>query len=148
SLKAPAALEMACRIKSRRRARDFLIARPKLTSNTIAVGDPLLDAYSFDLPQKVCVPNGPAVFAIRDGLQAGLFLQLGHILNRAVFDFPQRLGGESSFLMLLASAQEFRRPQQAPDMIRAKRRSSVGHWMVPFATISRTVALIIAMFEF
>src|SRR5262249_57146332 len=87
--------------------------------------DALLDAYAFDLSQKVCVPNGAAIFAIRDGLQADLFLHLGHIANTAVFELPQRLGGESSLLMLLASAQKFRRPQQAPDMIRAKRRSSV-----------------------
>src|SRR5262245_42077315 len=139
---------MACRIKSRRRARDFLITRPKLTSNTIAIGDALLDAYAFDLSQKVCMPNSAPIFAVRDALHADLFLQLGHIANTAVFNFPQRLGGESSLLMLLASAQKFRRSQQAPDMIRAKRRSSVGHWMVPFATISKTAALIIATFEF
>jgi hypothetical protein len=72
---------MACRIKSRRRTRDFLITGPKLTSNTIAVGDALLDAYAFDLSQKVCVPNGAAVFAVRDGLQADLFLS-----------FPSRMG--------------------------------------------------------
>src|SRR4030095_2796234 len=49
SLKAPAALKTVGRIKSRRRARDFLIARPKLTSNASAIGDALLDAYAFDL---------------------------------------------------------------------------------------------------
>src|SRR4030095_121629 len=147
SLKAPATPKMAGRIKSRRRARDFLITRPKLTSNTIAVGGALLDAYAFDLSQKVCVPNGATIFAVRDGLQADLFLQLRHVSDRAVFDFPQGLGGESSLLILLASAQKFRRPQQAADMIGAKRWSPVGHRILPFATIFKTVALIIATFE-
>jgi hypothetical protein len=124
-----------------------LITRPKLTSNASAIGDALLDAYAFDLSQKVCVPNGAAIFAIRDALQTDLFLQFRHVADRAVFDFPQGLGGESSLLILLASAQKIRRPQQAADMIGAKRWSPIGHRMNPFATIFETVALIIATFE-
>jgi hypothetical protein len=51
-------------------------------------------------------------------------------------------------LILLASAQKFPRPQQAADMIGAKRRSPKGHCLIPFPTIFKTVALIIATFEF
>jgi hypothetical protein len=92
----------------------------KLSNHATARSHALLDAYAFDLSQKVCVPDGAAIFAISDALQADLFLQLCHGANAAVFDFPQRRGGKSSLPMLLASAQKFRRPQQAANMIGEK----------------------------
>ena len=107
---AAAPFEPAADFKARRRTRDFLLPRFKFAGDVL-LGDALFDGDASKLPEKVGVPDGPAIFAIRDALQADLFFQLRHIANTAVFDFPQRRGREFAFLMLFASAQKFPRPQ-------------------------------------
>jgi len=123
---AAAPFEPAADFKARRRALDFLLPRFKFACDVL-LGDALFDGDASKLPEKVGVPDGPAIFAIRDALQADLFLQLRHIANTAVFDFPQRRGGQFAFLMLIAGEQELRRPQQTADVIGAKRCDLFRH---------------------
>jgi len=82
----------------------------------------LFDGDVGKLAEKARVPDRAAIFAISDSLKAEVLLQLNRSANRAIFHFTQHRGRKLTFLMLLASAQKFRRPQQAADMIGAKRR--------------------------
>src|SRR5262245_49575681 len=61
-----------------------------------------------------------AELAIGDDLQADLFLQLDHAGNRGILDCRECLMIELAGRVLLACAQQFRRPHQAADMFGAE----------------------------
>src|SRR5262249_18982910 len=70
-----------------------------------------------------------AEFAVGDRLQPDAFLFFDGVLDLAVLDRFELIGADFAFGALLARRLERRRPQQAADMIGAKRRlGALGHW--------------------
>ena len=81
-----------------------------------------------EMPQRgEGIGIGPAAeLAVGDDLQADVFLQLDHAGNGIVLDRRELAAIEFSRGVLMACAQELRRPQQAADMFGAERRRT-GH---------------------
>ena len=72
--------------------------------------------------EEIEMPPGTAEFAVGSELQADLRLLLDDLLDLAVFDFAQRVGGNPAFGKLGARLFQRSRPQQAADVIGAERR--------------------------
>ena len=86
-------------------------------------GDVLLDLlHAADLVHEVHVPRRAAELAVGDALQADVLLHLHDGADRIVLDCLQLRGADATLLVLLACAQQLLRPQQAADVIGAKRR--------------------------
>ena len=70
------------------------------------------------------MPGAAAELAVGHPLEADLLLHPDHIADRRILDAAQLLGREAAGRMLGARLQQFRRAQQAPDMVGAERRSN------------------------
>jgi len=134
--------------KSRRRPLYLFVPGLKLSGYSALSRHAFLDDYPVDLSKKVRVPNRSAILTVGNTLEAEILLHLDDIANATIFDLPQRGSRQFATLPTFARLQEFLRAQQAADMVGTKRRSSIGHGMIPFAKIFKTVALIIATFDF
>jgi hypothetical protein len=73
--------------------------------------DPFLDRHAFDLPEKIGVPEGPAVLTVGDALQTDLLLHPRRIADAAILDLPEFGGGYFAVAAALASLQKFWRAQ-------------------------------------
>ena len=74
------------------------------------------------------MPPRPAKFAVGGELEPDPLLFLDRVFDLAIFDRTQRLGGDLVALALGARLLDCSRPQQAADVIGAKRRGGVlGH---------------------
>src|SRR5580700_3851384 len=82
--------------------------------------------------EEVEVPPRTAQFAVGGEFQPDLFLLLDDLLDLAVFDRPQRVGGDLAALALGARLLDQRRSQQAADMVGAEwRRGTLTHCFTP-----------------
>jgi hypothetical protein len=82
-------------------------------------------------PQEIEMPPRPAKFAIGDRRQTGGFLLFDDIFDLAVLDRFELIGADFTFSSALARLLERGRPQQAADMIGAKRRRlSLAHALI------------------
>ena len=80
------------------------------------------------------MPRAAAELAVGHTLEPDLLLHPHEIADRRILDPPQLPGREPAGLMIRPRPQQFRRPQQAPDMIGAKRRTrQIGHWNPPIS---------------
>src|SRR5229473_6432348 len=77
--------------------------------------------HSADLIDEIHVPRTAAELAVGYPLEADLLLHADRIANRCVLDAAQLFGREPPGLMLGSGPQQFRRAQQAADMIGAER---------------------------
>ena len=71
---------------------------------------------------EIHVPRGPSKLTIGDRLQTGLALELDRPDDRLVLGLPQVLAIDPSRLEVGPSPQQFWWPQEAADVVRAKRR--------------------------
>ncbi len=91
-------------------------------------GDVLLHlAHAADLVEKIHVPGRTAELSIGNALQAQFLLHAHDIANRGVFSLAQIGRSKAPCLVFRAGAREFRRPQQAADMVGAEWRLGQGH---------------------
>src|SRR5262249_20301772 len=95
-------------------------------------GDTGLHCIAFDAvetPEKIEMPPRAAEFAVGDRLQSDAFLFFDDVLDLVVLDCFEFIDVDFAFGVPLARRFERRRPQQAADMIGAKRRfGALGHW--------------------
>src|SRR5262249_940548 len=95
-------------------------------------GDTGLHCIAFDAveaPEKIEMPPRAAEFAVGDRLQPDAFLFFDGVLDLAVLNRFELIGADFAFGAPLARRLDRRRPQQAADMIGAKRRlGALGHW--------------------
>src|SRR4051794_18816103 len=87
-----------------------LVAEPD-RQPLICPGDPA------DPVDEVHMPGAAAEFAVGHAFQADLLLHLDDIADRGVLDAPQLLVRDAARLTLGPGAEQFRRAQQAPDMV-------------------------------
>ncbi len=97
--------------KARGRPFDFAPVGLKPARDAAGGGDPFLDRHSLDLPEKIGVPDGPAVLPIGDALQTDLLLHPDQIADAPIFDLPEPGGGYFAIAAALARLQEFLRAQ-------------------------------------
>jgi hypothetical protein len=83
--------------------------------------------HAFKSAEKIEMPPGPAKLAVGGELEPDLLLPGDCFFDLAIFDRTPRRGGDLVARMLLARRFDRRRPQQAADMVGAKRRSSALH---------------------
>jgi hypothetical protein len=76
-----------------------------------------------DLVEEIHMPGAAAKLAIGYPLEANLLLNPDHIPDHIVLDAAQFFGREATGLMLGPRPQQFRRAQQAADVVGAERRS-------------------------
>ena len=81
-----------------------------------------------DLEQEITLPRSAVVFAVGDDLQANILLQAHNLLHRFMLDLQQLRRRHPPLARSLARIDEPLRPDQAADMVGAKRRSGAfGH---------------------
>src|SRR6202008_3803507 len=96
--------------------------------------------------QEIELPPRAAKLAVGDRLQSGRLLLFDDVLDLAILDRFEFGGADLAFGAFLARGFERRRPQQAADMIGAKRRlGSLRHDLLPhislaISTIMRSLA--------
>src|SRR6266508_4953005 len=73
------------------------------------------------------MPPGAVIFAVGRDLQSDLLLFLDDLLDLAVLDLRERVGGNLAALALGASCLEGRGAQQAADVVGAIRRLVSSH---------------------
>ena len=78
------------------------------------------------------MPPRAAKFAVGDRLQADVFLFPDDAFDLAVFQSLQVRSGDFAFGALRTRILQHRRPQQAPDVIGAERRSGALHGCPPY----------------
>ena len=80
------------------------------------------------------MPPVAAEFAVGDRFQPDRLLPLDRLADRRILDLPQRFDGTLAALRLVARLAQLRRPQQAADLVGAKRRFHFFFFAaVPFA---------------
>ena len=82
-------------------------------------GDRYVGFHATHLLQKINMEISAAEFAIGDGFQAHIFLELDDFADGLVFDHTQLLGRDLALGFLLASLQQISRAQKAADMVEA-----------------------------
>ena len=70
--------------------------------------------------KEIVIPECAAEFSVGDGFEADVFLAFDDGRDLAVFDCYELLGGNFAALALSARLLQWRRAQQAADMIRTK----------------------------
>jgi len=76
-----------------------------------------------DAVEEIHMPRAAAKFAVGDTPEADFLLHPRDIADRRILDPMQLPGGNPPLLMLGPRSQQFRRPEQASDVIGAKRRT-------------------------
>ena len=75
------------------------------------------------LVDEIHVPGGAPELAVRRGAQAGLLLHLHRLADRLVLDLAEPLPGKAPVRDCRARFEKLLRPEEAADVIGAKRRS-------------------------
>src|ERR1700751_4142810 len=86
-----------------------------------------VERHAVKSAEKIEMPPPAAKLAIGGELEPDLLLLLDRFFDLAIFDRAQRPGGDLVTRALLARHFDRRRPQQAADMVGAKRRSGALH---------------------
>ena len=103
--------KLASHRKARRGEVDYAAAAVELRLDPAAHRDPL------QLFEEVDVKEGPAELAVRDALEADVFLPLHDVADVRVLDRAQLFGGDVTVAPAAARFEQRRRAQQAPDVI-------------------------------
>ena len=121
------------------------IARRHRGKGDAGIHDVALDAV--EAPQEIEMPPRAAKLAVGDRLQSGRLLLFDDVLDFAILDRLEFGGADLAFGALLARGFPRRRPQQAADMIGAKRRlCSVRHGFLLSRVMARLVPAIPPIF--
>ena len=81
--------------------------------------------------EKIKMPPGAAEFAVGGEFQADLRLLVHHLLDLAVLDLAQVVGGDFTLLQSGAGFLDARRAQQAADLVGAERGFGSLHGFTP-----------------
>ena len=125
-------------------AGDFhaLVARRHRRKGDAGVHDVAFDAV--EAPEEIEMPPRAAEFAVADRLQADRFLLVDDVLDLAVLDGLERVGGDFALGEALARCLQRGRPQQAADMVGTERRFGslrrFPHTSSAISTIMRSFA--------
>ncbi len=90
-----------------------------------------IERDAVETAEEVEMPPRAAQFAVGGELEPDLFLLLDDLLDLAVFDRAQRVGGDLAALALGARLLQHGRPQQAADMVGAEWRRGTLHKTPP-----------------